>query len=402
MTGSSNADYYKKIFFLAAGFYFVVGYSNVSYFLPVYYAQIGYTPEAAGLLVSAFFLTSVTVRPFLGLIIPILGFRKVLYAAGLIGVLGSVGVALPGPCFWAALISRAALGLASGSFQVGLATFQAFVFSESARGRAYSLITVGGLLPMMTLVPLADWLLFRNLYSTYILVPLFSSLMALAIIPFIPELSSTVVPRGQGAGSYFRSMAECFKLPAFKVALLAFFLFCLTDATSAFMAGMTRHYGLMASFFLSSNALVGVCVRLFGARLLDRFPRWKLSLPCIVITAGTLFLATINPTETSLVMLGLIFGIGMGFGFPVHVALISDSVPQRLQPQAISTSWFFMGLDFAAVPLLMGALGNSLGPVTAFRHICGFTLILAFCSVFLWKAALKSKASDSDRPSETP
>ena len=157
------------------------------------------------------------------------------------------GVALSCTCFGAALIARAALCLASGSFPVGLATFQAFGFSESARGRAYSLITVGGLLPMMTLVPLADWLLFRNLYSTYILVPLFSSLMALAIIPFIPELSSTVVPRGQGAGSYFRSMAECLKPPAFQVALLAFFLFCLTDATSAFMAGFIMHCLLYTS-----------------------------------------------------------------------------------------------------------------------------------------------------------
>ena len=389
MAGSLTAGERKKILSLSAGFFFVMGFSNVSYFLPVYYAQMGFSPKAAGLLVSAFFITSVALRPFMAGLIIKFGFRKILFSAGIISVLSSIGVALAGNSFWLALFSRAALGVGASFFQVGLATFQAVAFSESIRGRAFSLTMAGGLLPMMTLVPLADWLLFRDLHSIYILLPLISSVAALLMMPLIPDLGITKIPGAGGSRNYFSSLADCFKIPAFRVALFAFFLFCLVDATSAFMAAMTRHYGLMASFFLSSNALVGVCVRLFCARLLDRYPRWKLSLPSIMITAGTLLLASINPTRESLIVLGLIFGIGMGFGFPLHIALISDVVPQNLQPQAVSTAWFLMGFDFAVIPLLMGWMGTQTGPVATFQFICGLTLLGAVMSALMWARVMK-------------
>ncbi|UQZ89423.1 hypothetical protein C4J81_09520 [Deltaproteobacteria bacterium Smac51] len=383
MNGSFNGGDLRKALFLAAGFFLVMAFSNVSYFLPVYYSRLGYSPEAAGLLVASFYISSLIIRPFMGGVLQFLGFRRLLVLAGIISVVSSVGVAAAGESFWAAFLSRAALGVGSSFFQIGLATYQAIAFDESIRGRAYSLIMAGSLLPVMTLLPLADWLLYRQLDFYYICLPIITAALAMLLMPFIPGLWSAHLEGGRRKNP-LAGLGECFRLPLFPLAFFSMFLFCLSDAASAFMAAMTSHYGLMASFFLSSNALIGVCVRLFCGRLLDRFPRWILSMPMIMITAGTLFLASINPSQTSLIALGLIFGIGMGFGFPLHLALMSDGVPLKLQPQAMSLTWFLMGLDFAVVPLLMGWLGSQIGPVDTFRLICGLTLAGSCLSGVLW------------------
>ena len=68
-------------------------------------------------------------------------------------------------------------------------------------------------------------------------------------------------------------------------------------------------------------------------------------------------------------------GVGMGLGFPLHLALISDYVPIGLQPQAVSLSWFLMGVNFAAVSLMMGWLGDFFGPVLVFRIITGLVVL---------------------------
>lgn len=368
----------KKIVFLALSFFFVFGFSNVSYFLPVYYSQIGMkSADAAGWLVAAFYMMSVISRPFLANVVEILGFRRIFIVAGVLSILSSTGVVLSGIHFWPAFISRAFLGIASSLFLIGLATYQAVAFKEEERGRAFSLIMAGGLAPLMTLVPFADWLLLHQRNGLYILLPLFICVGAAVITPSIPGIGSVnqhKKSKASGKG-LFVGLGDCLKIPHFRLALLSMFLFSVSDAAAAFMAPMTRHYGLMASFFLSSNAVMGVFVRVSCGKLLDRIPRNKLAPAAVILTAVTLFLATISPTSKSLVLLGLIFGVGMGLGFPLHLALISDYVPDDLQPQAVSLSWFLMGLNFAAVPLIMGWLGGFIGPVLIFRIITGLVIL---------------------------
>lgn len=379
----------RKIVFLALSFFFVFGFSNVSYLLPVYYRQIGVTSEQSiGWLVAMFYISSVASRLFLADVVKALGFRKLFVVAGALSIVCSAGIALFGGSFWASLIARGMLGIASSMFQIGLATYQALAFPVRERGKAFSLIMAGGLAPMMTAVPFADFLLLRKMSTLYILVPLAFCIVAALITPAIPGLDEFKPEEGTAGKrtNPLRDIKECLTIPAFRFAALSMFLFSATDATSAFMASMTSHYGLMASLFLSSNAVVGVCVRLFCASLLDRIPRWAMSGPTILITSGTLLLASVNPTEKTLILLGLIFGIGMGFGFPLHLALVSDSVPQHLQPQAVSFSWFLMGFNFAVFPLLMGWIGESAGAVASFRIVNGLAFLgISALTVRRWR-----------------
>lgn len=378
----------RKIVFLAFGFFFVFGFSNVSYFLPVYYKQIGIaSADAAGWLVTAFYITSIISRPFLGNVISRLGFRRTFYVAGALGVVSSIGVVLSGTHFIPALVSRGVLGVGSSLFQIGLATYQAIAFKQEERGRAFSLIMAGGLAPMMTLVPIADLFLQHSWNTLYIVFPGLVCLGAALLTPLIPGLDEVTPARPERSAQRPRlgGFVDCFRIRPLRLSFLAMFLFSITDATAAFMGTMTLHFGLMASLFLSSNAVVGVVLRIFCARMLDRYPRNSFSVVTTTITASTLLLASIAPSGRSLVLLGMLFGVGMGFGFPLHLALVSDYAPRELQPQAVSFSWFLMGCTFAFVPLASGWLSEIAGPVFAYRLILAPTLALTIGMHFLWR-----------------
>ena len=84
-------------------------------------------------------------------------------------------------------------------------------------------------------------------------------------------------------------------------------------------------------------------------------------------------------------ILGLVFGVGMGFGFPLHLAIVSDNAPQRLQPQAIALTWFLVALDFALVPLITSYISGLTTPVTGFRAVVIFVLLGAVYEEYKWR-----------------
>ena len=379
-----------KIIFLALSFYCVFGISNVGYFLPLFYAQTGFSEREAGILTAAFYISSVITRPLMGGIVPIAGFRRVFIVGSFLTVASSLGIAFAGLSFALALTARLCLGLGSSFFQLGLATLQAVVFKEEERGRAFSLIMAGGLAPMMTVVPLADWLLSNGYKQIYIMIPLLLCVAVSAIANNIPGLDDGINERIPRSGNGLAAFAECLKIPALRLALFSIFLFSITDAASAFMTTMTSSYGLMASYFLSSNAVVGVGVRLLLSRCLDRYPRWRFSAVIVFGMSALLFAASISPTRGSLIVLGLLFGVGMGFGFPLNLALISDYAPIGLQPQAVSLCWFLMGLNFALVPLITGWLAMFCGPVAAFRAVSLAVIAGGAYLAFLWNKLCKN------------
>lgn len=375
----------KKILLLALGFFFNFGYSNVSYLLPVYYAHVGYSAARAGALVSAFYFATLLFRLLLGMMIPRFGFRKFLAAGGVLSIAGSLAVALSGGHFLPALAARILFGAASAFTQISLATYQSLAFREEERGLAYSIIMAGGLAPMMTAVPVADWLLAHGYFNSYISIPVIFAVAMAAVTIFALDTGDVVLRASHAAVSPFSGIGECFRMPAVALSLFMVFTFSIVDAASSFMAPMTASFGTMSSYFLSTNAAVGVTVRLFFGKVLDRYPRWKLSAPITAAMALLLLLASVNPGRASLIILGFLFGIGMGFGFPLHLALVSDHSPRRLQPQAVSIMWFTIALDFAVVPLATSYISEATDAVFGFRTVVLSALACCAFAAFMWR-----------------
>ncbi len=75
----------------------------------------------------------------------------------------------------------------------------------------------------------------------------------------------------------------------------------------------------------------------------------------------------------------------MGFGFPLHLALVSDNAPRRLQPQAISLTWFLVALDFALVPLATSYISGRTTPVIGFRVVVVLILLGTLYACYRWR-----------------
>ncbi|MDO4987607.1 MAG: MFS transporter [Synergistes sp.] len=383
-----------RIFLLAMAFFLNFGFANVCFLLPLYYAHTGFTSSEAGILLSAFYIAALVFRLILGGLLPRFGFGKFLMMGGVFSVLGAVGTAVSGGNFAAAIVSRVIFGIGSTFTQVALATFQSLAFEKNERGAAFSFIMAGGLATTMTVFPIADWCLAKGYFNAYIMINVFITVALVYVTVFALKTDDVTIPTRQtnemysvdcgqtsekgnsilsavkhGLAQPFIGLGECFKNPKIVFAFFMMFMFSLVDAASCFMSPMLAAFGLMMSFFISTNAAVGVFIRLTMGKALDKLPREKLSVPVTVTLALILLLATIHPTRTSLMALGFVFGILMGFGYPLHLALVSDSAPRTLQAQAVSFGWFLSALDFTIVPLLFSFIGELTDPVFAFRAV---------------------------------
>ena len=384
-----------KILLLSLSFYFMFGYSNVCYLLPIYYGQLGFTLAEGGAMLSAFYFSTMLFRLFLGNLLVQWGFRKFFAAGAVITVASALWCVFSGDSFAATFTARFLYGAGTAFPQIGLATYQSLTFNEYERGRAYSLIMAGGIAPMMTAVPLCDWLLARGHLTLYILVP-FIMTAALAVLTLVLLDTSDVKLEKYSLKrrNPFDGFGSCLKIPRLLLALVTMFLFSLADATASFMSSMTASFGLLASYFLSSNAMTAVTMRLFFAKALDRYPRWKVAAPLTFVMTLSMLFAAINPSRISLIILGLIFGVCMGFGFPLSLALVSDCAPRNLQPQANSLTWFLIAVDFTVVPVITSFFGEFTSPVTSFRVTAVLILAATAVTEFFWLRTDKKSQND--------
>ena len=112
----------------------------------------------------------------------------------------------------------------------------------------------------------------------------------------------------------------------------------------------------------------------------------------IFLMSVILLLASVNPSRATLMALGFLFGIGMGLGFPLHLALVSDHSPRRLQPAAVSMLWFTIALAFAVVPFISSCIREAAGAVFAFRAIVIFALVCCIMAEAMWRVLERSGA----------
>lgn len=380
-------DLRRLVATLGAGYFALFGVSNLYYLLPQYLSHAGTgTPRQMGWIVGAFYLASTLSRPFGGALVRRLGFRRLFLWGGLSGVAGTLGFALCGFLgFVPGLMTcRVLLGVSQTLFVVGFTTYQGLVIPEASRGRAFSAIAAGGILPLLILVPLGDLFLQRGLDGAYLLLPVAVSLGLLALGWKIPPLPL----RDSGGGGAFWGIL---RNPSLRLLCLSVFCFSLGDACLVVLSSLARSRGVLASAFFMGNAAVALVLRLFASQVLDRICRRRWAAPMAGGLAAALLGCSWASDNGSMALWGALFGVAMGWGFPLHMALVADLASPEERPHAAALVWFAMGASFALVPILLGYGGEWLGEVWAFR---GFTaLLLGACLGLgvLWRRDLRRR-----------
>ena len=178
--------------------YVVQGYMALFFLYPLALSRQGVDLVRTGWLMSGFFLATTLVRPLGSLCAERLGVRRTLLLSGLGMGVASLGLVLPWG-FPGILASRLLQGACYGVFMVGLTAYQALVIPPDIRGAAFALVSVGYVMPQITVVPGADLLLSRGWLGAY--------LMQAPLWGFACAASAFLVPPGLARGRLGQQVA---------------------------------------------------------------------------------------------------------------------------------------------------------------------------------------------------
>jgi MFS family permease len=334
----------------------------------------GMSSETTGLVLGAFFVTIVLVRPAGGWLLENFGIRLTLMTSSAVGLAGC-GLLFLSRDAAIMIIGRCLSGASFGIFTMGLFSYQALTVPEEIRGASFGLTASGGMLPSATVIPLGEWLLRSSRTGLYLAIgPLLCVLcFLLGTRVGAKKIKSGNAPRRWGG---YRDLiaSKPFVMLALTGSMLA-----LVDASSVSMSLLAAEHGLIASYYMASASIAGVLVRVAGARVLNVLPRAFCLAPCGLLMSGSLFTMTLAPSNATFLVCGIAMGVGIGAGYPMLLASVSDILPPELRPKGTASALLLFDTGWAATPLLVGYVTPVLGLANTFRALS----IVAFVTLTL-------------------
>ena len=369
------------------------------------YHGYGFSYEATGWIIAVYSLAAMLTRPLGGWLLENFGIRKILVWSGVLSFIGCslffanesltlllVGRALSGAVFGVyfiepatlLLVGRALSGAAFGIYSMGLFSHQALCVSEKRRGAMFSLLVVGSILPMGLVAPLGEWLLHNSQVMLYLAIgPVLSVLCCF----FGGRVNVSAAPAARSGNDEknWGTYRELFSSRAFLFLIITGMAIALVDALTITLSLLTAERGLVISLFFAGASVTALVVRLPGASLLNSLPRVPLLVPCGILISLSMIVVSFFPSNGALLLGGLLFGVGLGAGWPIYQALISDLLEPVLRPKGTATALLLYDVGYFVSPLVVGYFLPRFGTGGTFAAIAltaGGVLVLV--EIFFW------------------
>jgi len=365
--------------------FFIQSFIAVFFLFPAALQDQGLPLSQIGWLMSSFNMVSTVVRLVGGTVSEKVGVRNTLLFSSFFLILSSLPLVWTGTFLWI-LLMRVLMGIFFSIAMVSVSSYQAMIIPVEKRGSTYAWIGAAYALPQLTVFPVGDLFLSGGGYVPYVLLaPLmaFFCLVCSFKLPSMREQKSSSPVNGRGVSSWGK-WGELLVVRGFWVLQLSVFLFAFVNSAALqFMPAYLNNSGLVASSFFIANAGMAMILRIVASRIMDHVERKSL-MGLATSWIGLVMIFLIRASTNTMVFLeGAIYGVGMGFGFPVMLALMPDIFPDHLKPKGISSSFFTMDLGFIISPLVLGYLGNLLGLDMALQLI-GATGFLGGIMLYLF------------------
>jgi MFS family permease len=296
---------------------------------------------------------------------------------------GSVGLAIAGSNLSLVFACRVLMGIGYSAFIVAFTAYQNLFVPPERRGFAFALMTAGSMAPHVSVIPAADWLIRHGHIAAYLSL---SPLMALFCAGLGWSFGKVSLSPGTTRRETWGTYGDLFRLPAVRALLGSMFLLSLTDSMVLCLGALLVPQGLVPSAFLVSSAVTALSVRIATLRFVDRIPRPRIAAPCFGLMAASMLALSLARTDAGAAVCGALFGLGVGMGFPAHLAMVGDMTPERLRPKATAMVWFAMDSGWAITPFLFGLLSPLFGNNAAFGSYAALMLLGALAAWrFLWR-----------------
>ena len=368
------------------------------------YQGYGFSYETTAWIIAMYSLAAMLTRPLGGWLLENFGIRKILIWSGILSFVGSslffvnewaamlhIGRALSGALFGVyrmepatlLLVGRALTGAAFGMYSMGLFSHQALCVSEKRRGAMFSLLVVGSVLPMGAVAPLGEWLLYNSQVLLYLAI---GPILSVFCIFFGGRVSTAVVRETSGGDQKnWGTYRELFSSRAFLFLIVTGTVIALIDALIIKLSLLTIEHGLIVSYFFASVSVTALIVRLPCASMLNSLPRVPLLAPTGILMALSMIVVSFFPSNAALVVGGILFGVGLGAGWPMYHAIISDLLQPLLRPKGTATALLLYDIGFFVSPLIVGYFLPHLGTTGTFGTIAlAAGGILVILGVFYW------------------
>lgn len=307
---------------------------------------------AVGVVLGAFAVSSLVMRPFAGRFADRRGRRIVLIAGALITVAASFGHLLASsiPLL---IVMRLFLGVGEALFFVAALAAATDLAPDHRRGEAISLISLSLYLGLAIGPVIGEAALAVSGFEAAWLA---SGVIALASV-VLSRLAPETLPPGARATS--ASGQQLLHRRGLEPGLL---LLCGVWGMGPFFAFLPlladeRGLGGAGTFF-AVFATVVVVLRLVGAKLPDRIGAARLSGTALVVSAAGMAIAGLAPTYFGLLAATVVFGIGVAFTFPAIMAMAVIGVEPDERGAVVGTAGLFVDAAFGLSPAVLGLLAQ--------------------------------------------
>ena len=308
--------------------------------------------------------------------------RKALLGSSLLCAVASAGIAFTLHHELPLLFFRAMTGICVSVFAVSTIAAQTLLLDDKNRGFGLAVFTVGSLLPMATVVPLADWLQQQGLDLLYLWLPVIISAICFALCLGVKNINGSVTEEKKEWGSY----GELIKMQGVKPLLLTAFIMSIADAMTLSVASLANERLVSVSWFMVSEAVAGIIIRTAAFGLIARFPRIHLAAPASLLMGLSLVALSFSSSVFGFCFIGALFGLGIGLGFPTALALVGDLLPIKCRPKATGLVLLVLDIGWMTSPLIFGFISPVLGVNWTFRFV-GAAVAASALVVYLkfWK-----------------
>ena len=335
--------------------------------LPIYLASLGSREETIGVLIGAISVSSVILRPAVGKALTRIPERKFLLAGALIYVVTSLSY-IVAPPFWPFFMVRILQGVGAAFFYTASVIMVINISPEAHRAESisyfYTAYNFASVIAPTVGMYMINFLNFPSLFLLCAALSLLSLIFALRL----PKKSI------QPPGNDPTQNRSFFDLETLRPAVMCCLINILWGALAAFFPLYAVSQGVAnPGFFFGACALTLIVGRMVGGRVLDRYSRERVILPCLIALIASMTLLSLSKTLPLFILVAVIYGAGLAFFFPALVVYTVERAGAARGPA--------MGTFTAAGDLGVGLGAVIMGIVVRLTNYPIMFLCLAFVEV---------------------
>jgi predicted MFS family arabinose efflux permease len=315
--------------------------------IPIYLSGFEAKEAEIGFLIGIFSISSLVLRPFVGRALSVIPEKKFMIAGAAIYVLSCLAYILAPP-FWPLLAVRVFHGIGLALFSTASFTLIARITPESNRGRFISYFYLSNNLSF-ALGPFFGMLLINHF--SFLVLFLACTGMSLGSFFIATKLGENEpVPLENKP----RKTQPFLSREALPTSMISFMVNIIWGSLSAFFPLYALKHGVSnPGIFFIFLAITLVLGRSLGGRLLDKYDRKKIIMPCLFLIVVSIVILPLSGSLTMFILAAIILGIGWAFLYPSLMIYVIETSGTAQGP-AMATFTALGDLGIGVGPMMMG------------------------------------------------